>query len=257
MVGAGNVAWNLAQALRNTPHDLVQVISPTRSSAEALAAAYPGATATDMPRKVRPDLDLVFIVTNDHTIREVASAYAPYRGKDTVFVHTSGSISMDALAPLGPPYGVFYPLQTFTRAHSADFTHIPIFIEGSDVSLKIIRPVAKLLSERVRYLNTKDRLQLHLGAVFASNFVNFMLMLTEEAIEKVEGLDMSVYEPLVRESMEKAFKYGPENAQTGPALRGDAVTMDKHLSVLAQEDPERAELYKTLSMMIGSRFGDA
>jgi predicted short-subunit dehydrogenase-like oxidoreductase (DUF2520 family) len=254
MIGSGNVAWNLAHAIRSTNYRMEQVIGRTLTSAGEMAARFQIPHFSDQPGDLMQDLDLVFILTNDHAIAEVAAQYAPYRGRDTVFVHSSGSIPLAALAPLAEPAGIFYPLQTFTRSHLADFSGIPVFLEGSEKVLQVIEPLARQISSRVSHLNSKDRLQLHLGAVFASNFVNFMLLLSEEAISKVEGADLSVYEPLVREVIDKAFKYGPREAHTGPARRGDQITMKKHLDILAGDDPERAELYRILSRMIAERF---
>lgn len=257
MIGAGNVAWNLTGSLKGSDYEVVQVINPNRTSSEALAAAFEIEQADFLPAKLRQDLDLVFIVTNDHLIPEIADVYRSYRAPKTIFVHTSGSVHLDALKPLGERTGIIYPMQTFTKNHQADFQTIPVFIEGPDEVLELTRPLAKQLSQKVRYLNSKDRLQLHLGAVFASNFLNFMLMLSEEAVGDVEGLDLKVYEPLVRECIEKAFRYGPKKAQTGPARRGDAVTMQKHLDILHDADPEQRSLYEMLSAMIGKRYGEA
>jgi predicted short-subunit dehydrogenase-like oxidoreductase (DUF2520 family) len=252
MIGSGNVAWNLANAFRDTNYHVEQVIGRRMSSTEAFAKEFQIAHFGIDPSQLNPDLDLVFILTNDHSISEIASTYAPFRGTKTIFVHSSGSMPLSELDALGQPTGIFYPMQTFTRNHLADFGDIPIFLEGSDEVLKVIEPLARQISKRVTYMNSRDRLQLHLGAVFASNFVNYMLLVSEEAIGHVEGADLSVYEPLVREVINKAFRYGPERAQTGPARRGDEITMRKHLEILP--NPEHAELYQMLSEMIAERF---
>lgn len=252
MIGSGNVAWNLANAFRNTNYQVEQVIGRRMVSAEALAEKFNIPQFGIDPAELNPELDLVFILTNDHSIAEIAAAYAPYRGAKTIFVHSSGSIPLSALDALGQPTGIFYALQTFTRNHLADFSDIPIFLEGPDKVLDVIEPLALQISKRVSYLDSRDRLQLHLGAVFASNFVNYMMLLSEEAIGHVTSADLSVYEPLVREVINKAFKYGPERAQTGPARRGDEVTMRKHLGILP--NAEHAELYQMLSEMISERF---
>lgn len=252
MIGSGNVAWNLAHAFRPTNYRIEQVIGRRMESAQAFASAYDIPHFGIDPAQLNPELDLVFVLTNDHSISEIAATYAPFRGKKTIFVHSSGSMPLSELDVLGQPTGIFYPLQTFTRNHLADFSDIPVFLEGPDAVLDVIEPLARQISKRVSYLNSADRLQLHLGAVFASNFVNYMLLLSEEAIGHVGSADLSVYEPLVREVIKKAFQYGPERAQTGPARRGDEVTMRKHLEIL--QNAEHAELYQMLSEMISERF---
>ncbi|MEM7036431.1 MAG: DUF2520 domain-containing protein, partial [Bacteroidota bacterium] len=167
---------------------------------------------------------------------------------------TQAGIHVDALAPLGPHTGVFYPLQTFTKAHRADFRSIPFFLEGPPEVLNKIRPLAEQLSDNVRDLDSQGRLTLHLGAVFASNFANFMWMLADETLADLPGVDMKAYVPLIREVVDKALAYGPHDAHTGPARRGDQVTMEKHMAILQDQDPERAALYAQLSRMIAERF---
>lgn len=254
LIGAGNVAWNLAHAFQGSPYKVRQVISRTRSRAAALAEEFGIESGGNVAEELRQDLDLALIATSDHSIGDVARALAPHRGSGTIFAHTSGSIALSTLAPLGPRVGVFYPLQTFTRGHSAEFSAIPIFLEGVDSVLEVLRPPAEFLSRRVEILDSRQRLQLHLGAVFASNFANLMWMVSEDVVGDLEGIDMQVYAPLIRECVDKALRYGPEQAHTGPAKRGDWVTMRKHLEILGAQDAQRAELYKLLSEMIGKRF---
>jgi predicted short-subunit dehydrogenase-like oxidoreductase (DUF2520 family) len=256
LIGAGNLAWNLAGALRGTSYRMVQVLSRTAAHAEALAKEWGIPHASNQPADLLPDLDLVIISSTDHAIGEIAAAHAPFRGPKTAFVHTSGAAPMALLAPLGERIGVLYPLQTFTRGHLADFSTVPIFLEGGPEVQALTSPIAHHLSRQVRQLDSAGRLQLHLGAVFASNFANLMWILAEEVLADLPGLDSSIYAALVRENAIKAFQIGPKAAQTGPAKRGDEATMLKHLSLLAAQDPKKEALYKTLSEMIRERFLD-
>lgn len=241
-------------ALRGSPWHPVQVISRSIESAGSLAEACGIEAFSNIPADLRQDLDLVIICSTDHVIGEIANTYSPFKGAKTVFVHTAGSVAIDALAPLGPNVGAFYPLQTFTRGHLANFSVIPIFLEGSDDVQKLTRPLARHLSGEVHQLDSAGRLRLHLGAVFASNFANFMWILAEDSLYGLDDLDLKVYGPLVQECASKAFRYGPSASQTGPAKRGDTVTMDKHLQILRQEEPDREKLYRLVSAMIQQRF---
>jgi predicted short-subunit dehydrogenase-like oxidoreductase (DUF2520 family) len=254
LIGAGNLAWNLAANLQGTDFEIVQVFSRHIDSAFKIAKDFPHIQAAFAPSQLRADLDLAIIASSDHGIAEIAATYAPFRGPATVFVHTSGSIALDTLAPLGDRIGVFYPLQTFTKGHRADFAGIPIFLEGSAEVMACLRPLADFLSRQVHVLDSQARLQLHMGAVFASNFANFMWLMAEDTLRAMGQDNMDYYAPLIRECMEKALRYGPAAAQTGPARRGDDITMQKHLALLAAQDQDRAELYRLLSEMIRERF---
>lgn len=254
LIGAGNLAWNLAANLAGSPFEIVQVHSRHLDSAFRLAKDFPHIQPAFAPSQLRPDLDLALVASSDHGIAEIAATYAPFRGPQTVFAHTSGSIDLSALAPLGERVGVFYPLQTFTRGHKADFADIPLFLEGDAAVLDVLRPVAEHLSRRVGYMDSAQRLRLHLGAVFASNFANYMWLMAEQTVEGTGAAGLEVYAPLIRECMEKALRYGPHAAQTGPARRGDAVTMQKHMDLLRGNDPKLGQLYQILSELIAQEF---
>ena len=254
LIGAGNLAWNLAAVLKDSPFEIVQVFSRHIESAFRISKDFPTISAALAPSQLRQDLDLVIIASSDHGIGDIAATYSPYKGNQTIFAHTAGSIPLEILAPFGEQIGVFYPLQTFTKGHLPDFTHVPIFLEGNEAALGKLRPLADFLSQRVSVLDSAQRLQVHMGAVFASNFANFMWLVAEDTLKSVGQSGLGVYEPLIRECMEKALRYGPANAQTGPARRGDEVTMEKHLGLLAQQDPRLAALYAEISAMIMRRF---
>ncbi len=257
LIGAGNLAWNLAANLEGTDFEVVQIFSRHTDSALKLSKDFPHIQPAFAPSQLRADLDLVIIASSDHGIAEIAANFAAHRGPRTIFVHTSGSVDLSALAPLGTLVGVFYPLQTFTMGHKADFSGIPIFLEGNAEALATLSPLANSLSRKVSLLDSAQRLQMHMGAVFASNFANFMWLMAEDLLKAVGQDNLEVYAPLIRECMEKALRYGPQAAQTGPARRGDAITMQKHMLLLANTDPQKAALYTMVSELIAARFAPA
>lgn len=251
IIGAGNVGWNLVAGFVGSEFHVLQVMSRSDASARALAEEFGIADWSAAPGDLRQDLDLVLVATSDHSVREVAEAYAPFRASQAIFAHTSGSIPVSALSPLGNPTGVFYPLQSFTRGRLADWSKVPLFLEGSPETVSLMRPVADFLSRNVSELDSEGRLRLHLGAVFAHNFANYMWLLAEDAVRNLPGGSLAHYEPLIRECVEKALDLGPHAAHTGPARRGDHITMDKHLALL---EGDAAQLYASISKMITERF---
>jgi predicted short-subunit dehydrogenase-like oxidoreductase (DUF2520 family) len=81
-----------------------------------------------------------------------------------------------------------------------------------------------------------------------------MLLLAQE-IMKENSLSFEWLKPLVAEMITKSLEIGPENAQTGPARRGDFETLDRHLEFL-EGDESMAELYKLISQDIIDRYDD-
>jgi len=97
-------------------------------------------------------------------------------------------------------------------------------------------------------LDSEKRKVLHIAAVFACNFTNYLYTLSEQILLK-EGLDFNLMRPMILETAEKAQQFSPADAQTGPGVRNDAETMKKHLDYL-KNDPELHELYLKLSQGI-------
>jgi predicted short-subunit dehydrogenase-like oxidoreductase (DUF2520 family) len=117
--------------------------------------------------------------------------------------------------------------------------------------LEVIKPLAESISSSVQVLDSSQRLKLHLGAVLVSNFPNYLYRL---AAELVPEAGIAAYESLIRGHIEKVFALGPQNTQTGPAIRGDLNTLYQHLEIL-QDDPKRREMYWLLSELIREAGG--
>ena len=171
-----------------------------------------------------------------------------------VLVHTSGSQPLEVLRFAATSrIGVLYPLQTFTRNVNVDLNEVPFFIEGANPeTTEVLMDLAHALSDNVVKITSPERLALHLAAVFASNFTNHMLYMAQE-IMKENSLSYDWLKPLISTMISKSLQVGPENAQTGPARRGDFETLDRHMQLL-QDDEAAAELYRVISQDIVDRY---
>lgn len=248
-IGAGNVASHLAPAIeRSGAGIIVQVYSRKLSTAQALAAVLQSATATAEIGDVRRDADVYIISVSDDAIAPLVAGLP--KGGDALWLHTSGSVGMEVLSPLSDRYGVFYPLQTFSKGVEVEVSRLPLFIEGRDEAVETeIRELAAPVFANVYHADSRTRRMMHISAVFACNFTNHLWTIASEILEK-EKLPFEVLHPLLEETIKKAFTVSPEKGQTGPAVRGDRAVIDKHLSML---DGKPAEIYSLLSESIISR----
>lgn len=243
LLGSGNVATHLGQALTGSGHRVLQVYSRTLARARILADALGGATATDDPQSIHPGADFYVISVTDDAIRDVAASLPAVTG---VVVHTAGSVPMDALSGCAARLGVCYPVQTFSKAVPIGFSAVPIALEASDeATYARLEALAGSLSNRVFRCDSTQRLSLHVAAVFACNFVNHLYGVGG-AILRQHGLDFDLLRPLILETAAKVEAHRPEDVQTGPAVRNDVKTMHRHLALLA-DHPDLAQLYTTLS----------
>lgn len=246
MIGAGNVATNMAWALRGAGHEIPQVYSRTMTSAARLAGIIGSEAVSDISA-IRDDADAYIISVKDDAIAAVAESLCTRIG-DAVVVHTAGSVPVEALSRVAAHCGVLYPMQTFSRDRVVDFSEIPCFIEASDaVTLGRIELLARSISNDVRRMSGTDRQRLHLAAVFACNFANHCYEMASEILSSA-GISFDVMLPLIDETARKVHSISPLKAQTGPAVRHDRTVMDAHLRFLDSLSGDDSEAVRQNTM---------
>ncbi|MCC8147112.1 MAG: DUF2520 domain-containing protein [Bacteroidales bacterium] len=246
LVGAGNVATQLGQAFQEKGFSIVQVYSRTTESARELASLLDVPYTTDI-HHLRTDADVYIFSVKDSVLPELLKELPPLQG---LLVHTAGSLPLTIFeSGSSLRYGVFYPLQTFSKKRKISFKPIPIFIEANlPEDEKLLDELASSLSEKVVRISSEERKHLHLAAVFACNFVNHMYTNAAEILED-NNLSKDYLLPLIEETASKIKEMHPKEAQTGPAVRYDTNVMDKHLELL-KERPEKYHLYQFISKSI-------
>lgn len=251
LIGAGNVATCLGLRLKEAGHEITAVYSRTVESARILADRLGATYTTDL--KAVPASDAAIVMLKDDALKELAPAIAGSLNS-ALLLHTAGSVPMDIWREAGAQkYGVLYPMQTFSKESRIDWSQVPLFIEGSSAqTLNNIRQLALTISPDVTPLSSEGRRKLHLAAVFTCNFSNHMYAIAEQLL-KTEGVPFRVMLPLVRETARKVESIKPQDAQTGPAVRGDRKIIQEHLALL-KDNPEYAELYRLISIDINKEL---
>ena len=226
IIGRGRLATNLEHALLTAGHEVVSVNSRTLES---------------LPFEA----DVFIVAVKDAALADVIRAATKGR-ENQLFVHTAGSMPMDLFEGLTAHYGVFYPMQTFSKERMVDFNDISVFLETNDeISMERLKKLAATLTTHIYELDSEGRKHLHLAAVFACNFVNHCYALSAEVLA-AKDLPFSVMLPLVDETARKVHEMAPKDAQTGPAVRGDQNVMQMQANMLAGH-PAVKQIYEALS----------
>ena len=245
LIGAGNLATRLGLRLKECNHRIVQVYSRTESSATELANKLHSAWTT-RPEEISPEGLLYLVSVSDKAVESLLSKIS---FGNRLVAHTAGSLPMDVMKPFSANCGVFYPLQTFSKSREVDFAQIPVCIEANNpANLDILRKLGASISNDVREIDSEERRQLHLSAVFVCNFVNHLYSIGDELLKEKE-IDFDILKPLIAETAAKALEFSPKNVQTGPAVRFDRNVIDRHLEML-KEHPQWNDIYKLLSESI-------
>jgi predicted short-subunit dehydrogenase-like oxidoreductase (DUF2520 family) len=248
-IGSGNLATQLAPALKKKGHQIVFIYSRSLANAKKLATKC-RAQAYNKLSDIPSDLDVYIVALQDDQIGTIVSQLS---FEPNCILHTSGSVSIDIFPKNISNAGVLYPLQTFTKNQSPVWKKIPIFIEGRNPrSAKIASTLANQLSESVKKVSSEKRRTIHLSAVFANNFVNHLYSLSSEILQK-EKISFDILKPIILETTERIMNNDPSAIQTGPARRNDFKTMKKHLEILAK-DSLKKKVYKVLSDSIINKY---
>lgn len=250
LLGAGRVAAQLAPALHRAGHRVAAVWSRQVASAQAVAAPL-GALALHGPApdlRLAPPADLYLLAVPDDAAAGVLAAAQWPAG--ALVAHTSGSLPLSIFEAQPTLRGaVFYPLQTFSPGRAIDWPTVPLLLEAAHpADLPRLQAAAAALSQRVLLVATAQRRQLHVAAVFASNFTNHLLGIADALLSAAE-LPADLLTPLVRETVDKALHNPPFRVQTGPAIRHDAATIAAHAAALAPH-PRWQALYAQLTTSI-------
>jgi predicted short-subunit dehydrogenase-like oxidoreductase (DUF2520 family) len=244
IIGAGNVAWHLAQALENAGHTIKEVWSRSPENAARLVDHLYAAEVHDSLDFSLSEAEVFILSVSDAAASAVLEQLM--LPPNALLVHTSGALPLEILAPAANAYGVFYPLQTFSKGRAVNFQQVPFCLEAGDKeSLKQLRKLAGSLSKQIYELNGAKRQVLHVAAVFACNFTNHLLRISEEILDEHE-IEGALLHPLIAETIQKSMEIGAAGAQTGPAVREDRSVLAAHLQQL-EAQPAWAELYYLLS----------
>ncbi|WP_108869829.1 Rossmann-like and DUF2520 domain-containing protein [Aquimarina aquimarini] len=246
IIGSGNVAKHLYIALHDQKS--VAVIQCYNRKGILLHPNQKKDTVTKELDTLK-DADIYILAVSDNAIKEVSNSL-PINNK--LIVHTSGSVPMNILKGTNKK-GVFYPLQTFSKNKIVDFKAIPICIEAeSPNDSELLKKLALTLSKKVYEISSEQRNVLHVSAVFVNNFTNHLFSIANDICTDHQ-IPFEILHPLILETAQKATTISPDIAQTGPAIREDSTTIQRHLKTI--KNNTQKDIYQTLTRAIQNKHG--
>jgi len=248
IIGAGNVATHLSLSFYKKGLTIDCIHSRSIDKAKKLALQV-DSDFTDQADKIPKNSQLYLLCVPDDAIVPVAKSIHKHSNPKAIIAHTSGSASSTTLQRFFSHFGVFYPLQTFSKNRELIISEIPFFITASDTKTeKELAALAKTLSKKIQIISDKQRMVLHVAAVISNNFSNYLFQVSATLL-KNNDLDFSNIKPLILETAAKIQDKDPKDMQTGPAIRKDQKTIEHHLDFL-KDYPELKELYRFMSQAI-------
>ncbi len=181
---------------------------------------------------VADDVDLVLLCVPDDAVAEVAARLAPSAAR--VVAHVAGSRTLDVLSP-HPRVASLHPLVTLPTPErgAARLLGATYAVSGDHAALAVVES----LGGRVISVPDERRAVYHAAAATAANHL-VALMGHVQALAEAAGLRLEDFVGLSEMALADVEAYGPADALTGPAARGDFATIDAHLAAIPE--PERA-----------------
>lgn len=257
VIGAGAAGRVLALRLADHGYPVRAVLSRTAASAEALAALVGAPVASDRLDRLPDDVRLVVLAAPDGALEGLAETLVEKRHAwaETVVLHASGALSTDVLAPLatvGATTLGFHPLQALPPgADGSALDGATVGLQGAPRAVAAGIELAAGLGLRYLVTGAEDRPRYHLAATMASNFLVTLVGMVQEVLGSI-GLDrdeaFAVVEPLLRGTLDNLAAASPEQALTGPVVRGDLETLKQHGLALRAHLPQLVPAYAALSV---------
>jgi len=227
VIGSGNIAQYFCEKCHIVGHKVLQVVARNPQRGNFLAELCNSSYAQDF-NNINRSANIYIISVSDNAISRVVEFLKPTNG---LIVHTAGTVSKDILKAFSNNYGVLYPLQSIVPSNhvKSDF---PFLIDAnSSESLIQLKKFTNTFSNNIVEASDEYRKKIHLAAVIANNFTNHLFTLTKQyCIEQQVSFDLLL--PLLEETVQRLKFAEPSNWQTGPAIRNDIATIDKHVEIL-------------------------
>ena len=254
VVGAGRVGTSLAVLWQRSGHRIVAVAGGA-ATPERAGRFLPDVPVLDAIGAAK-GAEVVVIATPDSVIGPVCQEMAAAGALDALnaVVHASGATGLDALAPAaaaGASTLSVHPLQTcptvdagVERIPGSTFAVTADADEGFALGERLVRDAG---GRPVRIDDERKPLY-HAAAVFASNYLVTVTALAEE-LGLAAGIEdpIAAFAPLQEATLANIARVGPAEALTGPAVRGDAVTVQRNLEALDRYAPGAVRSYVILA----------
>ena len=232
LIGSGNTATVLGCSSIAAGHKVVQVYSRNPDHANKLATRLQ-TSSTSYISSIEKRADLMIVAIKDEAISEFAKDLGEVK---CTIAHTAGAIPMSDLGSSNKLFGVLYPLQSL-RKEMVTVPPLTMLVDGNiPDSKKRITEFASSISDTVLETDDDTRLKYHLAATIVNNFTNYLFAQTESFCKK-ENISFAVLQPLMEETVFRLRNISPYETQTGPAIRNDLGTLNKHRQLLSAYPP--------------------
>ncbi|MFP4082530.1 MAG: Rossmann-like and DUF2520 domain-containing protein [Candidatus Aminicenantes bacterium] len=257
IIGAGRLGASLGYALSQKGYRIKALSCTSLSSArQSRKIIGEGKPLTDNLESARRG-QIVIISVPDKTLEGVVGelALSDIQWSNKYVFHCSGLLGSDILESLkdkGAATASLHPAQSFARKEPDMklFEGIYFGLEGDQQALDLGKKIVHRLGGHFIILPAQDKLLYHAACSLASNSMVVLLDMAVLLLEKmnIEREEASkIILPLVQRTLHNVKSFNTGGALTGPVIRGDYETVNRHVESL-RELPGYRDIYSKLAL---------
>ncbi len=234
ILGGGRAAWAFGSAWLRIGWPITGVwLRPVSTSRLPELLGAPRRSIAELAA----ESELLLIAVSDRAIAEIA---AKIPETESIIFHASGvqrslrngfSLHpLKSLRPVGEPSDLTGSLLVFEGQHR-----------------KTAKLIAVAIGARFAEVTPEQKALYHAGAVFGSNYVAAVLDIAASIMQRV-GIEEAKTDlvALALSAIENWQQHADAGRFTGPAIRGDIETLERHIAALS-DDPQVQQAYKLLA----------
>ena len=238
IIGSGNIATYIGIRCLEAGRTIDEVISTNEKTGRDLAKKLNANFITDYRQS---QATTFLIAIPDDAIRTLGQTDF---FKTKKVIHTSGSIGLAELENLSENVACIWPIYSIQKEKLPTRNDIPFVLQSSNLpTRKKAVSFLKCLTNNVTEASDEQKSILHLNAVLVNNFTNHLFAQSEKLLVENSLSFQELMLPIIQNTVEKLNNSSPMDLQTGPAIRRDKSSVDRHLDLL-KEDSNLAKLYK-------------
>jgi predicted short-subunit dehydrogenase-like oxidoreductase (DUF2520 family) len=208
--------------------------------------------SVEVNTRARIRAELVWFCVPDGAIAAAAASMEAAAWEGKMALHSSGAITSDELAVLrrrGAAVASVHPLTTFVPGSRPPLVGVPFAIEGDRKAVNAARVIVLDLRGNPVLIRKGKKRAYHAWGTFLSPLLTSLLA-ASEAVAFAAGISREAARkrmlPILKQTLENYARLGAAGSFSGPFVRGDVATVQKHLQVL-KGIPGAREIYVALA----------
>ena len=261
IIGGGRVGSTLGYHFLKSGYNLSAIIEKNTPRTLALKKYFPDTSINkNLLVEILQISQVIFICVQDDEIPRVVDKIEeiPIKFNGKIFVHTSGAVLSHVLLPLkkkGAFAASLHPIYSFSDNHPSKIPMEGVYsdVEGDPEAVTVMEKMISQIGGKTIKINPEQKLPIHLASVFYSNYFIGMAQIAQDILKSSNIPSKNLWDPflpLIKSTERNLSQSKPDDALTGPLVRGDVETIKRHLEFLKKNANHCLPVYKEIAKFL-------